>query len=92
MVGRGILYHPTLPLEIKGVQVDDTLKLNKRFILRLVEEIGRRLPTEQSRLRKTKEYWCLLWKELPISECEARTVLHEQDYEAVEKKILAFTQ
>lgn len=92
MVGRGILYHPTLPLEIKGVQIDDTLKLNKRFILRLIEEIGRRLPTEQSRLRKTKEYWCLLWKELPISECEARTVLHEQDYEAVEKKILAFTQ
>ena len=92
MVGRGILYHPTLPLEIKGVQVDDMLKLNKRFIVRLVEEIGRRLPTEQSRLRKTKEYWCLLWKELPISESEARTVLHEQDYEAVEKKIFAFTQ
>lgn len=92
MVGRGILYHPTLPLEIKGVQVDDMLKQNKRFIVRLVEEIGRRLPTEQSRLRKTKEYWCLLWKELPISESEARTVLHEQDYEAVEKKIFAFTQ
>ena len=92
MVGRGILYHPTLPLEIKGVQVDDMLKQNKRFIVRLIEEIGRRLPTEQSRLRKTKEYWCLLWKELPISESEARTVLHEQDYEAVEKKIFAFTQ
>ena len=101
MVGRGILYHPTLPLESKylskkaGTYADTqetTTELNKHFINRLVDEIGLRLPTEQSRLRKTKEYWCLLWKELPISESEARTVLHEQDYAAVRKKIFTFIQ
>lgn len=105
MVGRGILYHPTLPLEISGqwpVASGDiadkaalstlNLQLSTRFISRLVEEIEKRLPTEQSKMRKTKEYWCLLWKELPISETEARTVLHEQDYETVKKKIFAFIQ
>ncbi len=91
MVGRGILYHPTLPLEIGG-QANDCIDLNKYFTSRLVEEIGRQLPTEQSRLRKTKEYWCLLWRELPISETEARAVLHEQDYDAVKKKIFSFIQ
>ena len=65
---------------------------NSKFIGRLLEEIEQRLPTEQSRLRKAKEYWCLLWHELPISEMEARTVLHEQDFDSVKKKISAYIQ
>ncbi|MBR6844321.1 MAG: tRNA-dihydrouridine synthase family protein [Bacteroidales bacterium] len=95
MIGRGILYRPTLPLEIRGKMNEDSVNrqaLSTCFIRRLTEEIERQLPTEQSRIRKTKEYWCLLWKELPISEQEARTVLHEQDYEAVKKKILQYIQ
>ena len=110
MVGRGILYHPTLPLEISGqlpvvssqladASMTATAQLTTsywslvtNFISRLVEEIERQLPTEQSRIRKTKEYWCLLWRELPISETEARTVLHEQDYGEVKKKILDYIQ
>jgi len=92
MIGRGILYRPTLPLEIAGKEPENKIELNKHFIQRLIEEIALRMPTEQSRMRKTKEYWCLLWHELPISETTARSVLHEQDYDEVRKKILGLLQ
>ncbi len=92
MIGRGILYRPTLPLEIANKEPENKLELNKHFIRRLMEEIDLRLPTEQSRIRKTKEYWCLLWHELPISETTARTVLHEQEYDEVKKKIFGLLQ
>ncbi len=85
MIGRGVLYRPTLPLEIKGCAVPPGAAVH--FSRRLFEEVDRRLPTEQSRMRKTKEYWCLAWKSLPISENRAREVLREQDYGAVRKKI-----
>lgn len=91
MIGRGVLYRPTLPLEIAGkTGIDDSA--TKRFVYRLIEEIDRCMPSEQSRIRKMKEYWCLVWKSLPISEQQARQVLHEQDYAAVGKKILGFLQ
>lgn len=94
MVGRGVLYRPTLPLEISGVlQSDaDTLAANKRFVSRLVDEILRSLPTEESRIRKIKEYWCLVWKSLPISELQARQVLHQEKLTAVEKMICNLLQ
>lgn len=91
MIGRGVLYRPTLPLEISGQSPADTT-LARHFIGRLMEEIDRQMPTEQSRIRKSKEYWCLLWKSLPISEIQAREVLHKQEYAAVQKKILDFIQ
>jgi tRNA-dihydrouridine synthase len=86
MVGRGILYTPTLPLG----KID--MKLTKQFIGRLMEEIRRTAPTEESALRKTKEYWCMLWRALPISEAEARKVLREQELTAVDKMIYTFIQ
>ena len=110
MIGRGVLYRPTLPLEIststprqlhvnststppkRGFDAEEICALNRRFIRRLVGEIGTSLPTEQSRIRKTKEYWCLLWHELPISESTARSVLHEQDYGTVVEKIFDLLQ
>lgn len=94
MVGRGVLYRPTLPLEISGVlQSDaDTLAANKRFVSRLADEILRSLPTEESRIRKIKEYWCLVWKSLPISELQARQVLHQEKLTAVEKMICNLLQ
>lgn len=91
MIGRGVLYRPTLPLEIAGTGNVDSEKI-KHFVARLMEEIDRQLPTEQSRIRKTKEYWCLIWKSLSISEMQAREVLHEQDYISVRKKIFIFLQ
>lgn len=94
MIGRGVIYRPTLPLEISGQWPLDTdhWPLTTKFIRRLMEEIDRQLPTEQSRIRKTKEYWCLVWKSLPTSETRAREVLHEQDYDAVRKKIFDLLQ
>ena len=92
MIGRGVLYRPTLPFEIAGKTIDDNKALTSHFVKRLFEEIDRQLPTEQSRIRKTKEYWCLVWKSLPISEQQAREVLHLQDYSAVNKKILEYLQ
>ncbi len=92
MVGRGVLYRPTLPLELNGQHPDSTTKLASRFINHLMEEIKVTLPTEQSILRKTKEYWSLLWKSLPISEMQAREVLRAQQFTVVDNLICQLTQ
>jgi hypothetical protein len=95
MIGRGILYRPTLPLEIndmdKATPGCSVLSLPNKFIQRLLEEILLRLPTDESRIRKIKEYWCLLWKSLPISEQQAREVLRETDLPTVLKMIRSIT-
>jgi len=94
MIGRGILYRPTLPVELGRPTLPDQerLQANKHFIRRLITTIRSTFPLEESALRKTKEYWCLLWKSLPISEMQARTVLHEKNMETVEKLIDQFIQ
>lgn len=102
MVGRGILYNPTLPLESGRVEESksgkveewksDKEELTKHFIGRLMEEIRQTALTEESALRKTKEYWCLLWRALPISEAEAHKVLREQELTTVDKMICTFIQ
>lgn len=94
MVGRGILYNPTLAIESGNCEVLKSGKehLTKHFIGRLIEEIRRTALTEESALRKTKEYWCLLWRALPISEVEARKVLREQELTTVDKMICTFIQ
>ena len=86
MVGRGILYNPPLPLGTIDVG------LNKHFIRRLMEAIRTTLPSEESVMRKTKEYWSLLWKALPISEMEARKVLRAQELTTVDNLIEEFIQ
>lgn len=88
MVGRGILYNPALPLEMNGWPAVDT----RIFVRRLMEEIRTTLPTEESIMRKTKEYWSLLWKSLPISEMEARKVLRAQELTVVDNLIKEFIQ
>lgn len=94
MVGRGVLYSPTLPLEINGASLtdDERHQAARRFIRHLIEAISTTMPTEQSRIRKTKEYWCLLWKALPITESQARQVLHAQELTDVDKIIDDLTQ
>lgn len=94
MIGRGILYRPTLPLEIECGAMNDEKRLaaTKHFIGRLNEEIRRSAPSDESAIRKTKEYWCLLWRGLPISENEARKLLREKELTAVDKMICAFIQ
>ena len=94
MVGRGVLYSPTLPLEINGnlVDEDERLTQGRRFTRHLMQAIDRELPTEQSRIRKKKEYWCLLWKSLHITELQARQVLHAQELTTVDKIIYTLVQ
>ena len=77
MIGRGILYDPLLPLRIKYQQSDD-LQATLHFILALVEAIDLLPIRDESRMRKIKEYWCLLRRSLPITEQQASHVLRAQ--------------
>lgn len=86
MIGRGILYNPCLPLE------KNDIGQTKHFVRRLMEDIRATLPTEESIMRKTKEYWSLLWKSLLISEMEARKVLRAQELTVVDNLIEKFIQ
>ncbi|MBQ8703907.1 MAG: tRNA-dihydrouridine synthase family protein [Bacteroidales bacterium] len=90
MVGRGILYRPTLPLEVDGSPTDR--ESVKHFIRRLLEAIRTTLPREEAVVRKTKEYWSLLWRALPISEMQARQVLRAQELTIVDNLIDSFIQ
>lgn len=94
MVGRGVLYRPTLPLDIADPQRDptDDRRLAATFVRRLKQEILATMPSDQARIRKIKEYWCLVWKSLPISEMQARQVLHQEKLTIVEKMIDDFLQ
>ena len=94
MVGRGVLYRPTLPLEIGSTPLDDNQRQEstKHFIRHLMQSITDRIPNEESRIRKIKEYWSLLWRALPISEMQGREVLREKKLESVDNLIARFTQ
>ena len=91
MIGRGVLYSPTLPLQIAGEECDID-NLSRHFVRRLMEEIDKSYHNDESKIRKTKEYWCLMWRSLPISEMQARTVLRCHEYDEVLKMILHFLQ
>lgn len=78
MIGRGILYDPTLPLKIKGIEGDYT-QLTHRFVSTLYDAIERNFVSDVPRLRKMKEYWCLVYKSLPVSESAARAMLRLQE-------------
>ena len=77
MIGRGILFDPLLPLRIKHNQADD-LQATLHFVLALTDAIAQLPIREESRMRKTKEYWCLVRRSLPITEQQSLTVLHAQ--------------
>lgn len=78
MIGRGILYDPTLPLKIKGIEGDYT-QMTHRFVSTLYDAIERNFVSDVPRLRKMKEYWCLVYKSLPVSESAARAMLRLQE-------------
>ena len=77
MIGRGILYDPLLPLKIKNNHPAD-LKATLLFVTALADAINQLPIREESRMRKTKEYWCLIRRSLPITEQQAMNVLHAQ--------------
>lgn len=80
MLGRGVLYNPLLPLEIKGACPDSQKPaLTIDFIRALVDAIYAQPNSDEAHLRKTKEYWCLLWHGLSITQQQASAVLHAPD-------------
>lgn len=101
MLGRGVLYNPCLPLEIKS---DDThcpppdpqnptlhsqlSTLNSQFITALLDAIYARPTSDEAHLRKAKEYWCLLWRSLPITQQQSTAVLHAPDAASTRAEIL----
>lgn len=94
MVGRGVLFNPSLPIEMAGATLTQEERLHNAHLLihRLTEAIHNHYTQEESVMRKTKEYWCLLWHALPISESEARRVLHAERMADVDKLIEEMTQ
>lgn len=96
MVGRGLLYNPTLPLACASgtANTDASQEYGpaRHFIRRLMEEIRLTLPSDGAVVRKTKEYWSLLWHALPISEMQAREVLRAQELTVVDNLIARYTQ
>lgn len=80
MLGRGVLYNPLLPLEINGSCPDSQKPaLTIDFIRALVDAIYAQPTSDEAHLRKTKEYWCLLWRGLSITQQQASAVLHAPD-------------
>lgn len=79
MIGRGILYDPLLPLKIKGITANKDK--GREFIQVLIEAIVNRPITVQAKIRKIKEYWCLLYKSLGITEQQRYKVLHSTSLE-----------
>ena len=73
MIGRGALYNPLLPSQIKGLPVSEGDIW--RFLHLLLEAIGRQPLSDEAKIRKTKEYWCLLWRATHVSQERAHALL-----------------
>lgn len=76
MIGRGVLYDPLLPLRLRGIESDAGQALH--FLQCLLDDILSTMPTDQARVRKIKEYWCLMWRITGITELQARSVLRTE--------------
>jgi len=87
MIGRGILYDPLLPLKIKRLPLPSEKETVRGFIDALLEAIEARPVPQESKMRKTKEYWCLIRRSLPITEQQSIVVLHADTYQETRKKI-----
>lgn len=93
MIGRGVLYNPLLPAYIKADEglIPATLhnqhEAARTFITALCQAIQDRPVPEVSKMRKTKEYWCLLRRSLPITEQQSLAVLHAETPEETLQRI-----
>lgn len=74
MIGRGILYDPTLPLAIKGEPIADNGM--KRFVATLMDAIMARPISDNAKWRKIKEYWCMLSHSMTLDDDAKKEVLH----------------
>lgn len=99
MIGRGVLYNPLLPTQIRQQHPSDfgsfsdavsgsvsapvSIIPTNEFILFFMDEIMQLDICTQAKIRKIKEYWCLFSKALPGSEESKRKVLHACDLDAI---------
>ena len=74
MIGRGVLYNPLLPCEIRGGE--DDVRRAVLFLRTLLEAILSRPVSDAAKVRKIKEYWCLSYRSLHLSEVRRNEVLH----------------
>lgn len=98
MIGRGALYNPLLPIQIKDAfahDFNDGKDFVKRsngtaidFLVALMDDILEMPVSEEAKSRKMKEYWCLLSKMLPGTEQSKRAVLHASRLEDIHSLIL----
>lgn len=77
MIGRGVLYDPLLPLKIKGIDSPNSQVAD--FIQTLVDAILRSPIPDEKKMRKIKEYWCLLYRSLSLTEQQRLPLLHAPD-------------
>ncbi len=74
MIGRGVLYNPLLPCEIKGEETAPRRAAD--FLRMLLAAILERPVTDEAKVRKIKEYWCLSYRSLHLTESRRNEVLH----------------
>ncbi len=94
MIGRGILLNPTLPLQIKAacgmpcaLSQEEGRQRAILLMQTLLEDIDRTLPTAQAKMRKCKEYWCLMHKACEATPEEKMRVLHCEDFASTRRAI-----
>ncbi|MBQ0016652.1 MAG: tRNA-dihydrouridine synthase family protein [Bacteroidales bacterium] len=91
MIGRGALYNPTLPSQIKSKTYHDNA--SSLFIDQLIANIMNLPIPDQGKIRKIKEYWCLLWQSTKATEAQSKIVLRSATLDEVTtaiKKITTF--
>jgi tRNA-dihydrouridine synthase len=83
MIGRGVLRNPPLPAQIKKlcgdtsqIKQQEYLSRTHQLMLRLMEDIDTYLPGEEAKIRKTKEYWCLMCDAFNVDEEGKKRALH----------------
>lgn len=81
MIGRGILYNPLLPSQIMGD--DQSNRLIGTFVTTLINAINNEPLSEQGKTRKIKEYWCLLYKSLNITQQQAQHILRQNSLDII---------
>ncbi len=99
MIGRGVLYNPTLPLQIRnqfsadfgGEGTPDPSShctSAAEFVIQLMNNILQMNVSDQAKGRKMKEYWCLASRSLPGTEERKRRVLHASALDEIFNRIL----
>lgn len=101
MIGRGVLYNPLLPVMIRqqcaeDFPLDNTASNHTcsagEFIVSLMNDIMALDVSQQAKVRKMKEYWCLFLKGVQGSEERKRKVLHADCLDDIFNLILEMTK